>query len=302
MTWFGRLGVRTGVLVIAATWAVACSASGGPNAGHPARGRANPDRVEIGDPVLRVQRYFDQADRLASAEAVATEACFRRHGRTVRLPRGSVMHHIAGRLWPDEGYRRRWGYGFTDYDDLGDNLNPSSEAERLRVDRIAFGGDFDDMEWVMTPLGRSGVARHGCLADARRQIYGTLRDYLRAGAMAEDYAAEASAAMLQNRRYLQTEAAWVRCMADVGLHYQRPSEILKRFEAEHRRARGRPTRPSTREVATALADARCQRTARMPQVLTRELRRWVRDLPPEQSADLRRIARARAAALERIGP
>lgn len=122
-------------------------------------------------------RLMNLDPALAAAEQVLTQACVERHGLAIPLmpvhPQPRVS--ITGMAPFTQAEADRFGLALRIPNPEGVSLLNAAlryESERLKLVVLGSGS-----KRIQGPLG-SSTSASGCLADARRQIYGSVRTYL----------------------------------------------------------------------------------------------------------------------------
>lgn len=141
------------------------------------------------------------------------------------------------------------------------------ERERFS---LALGGDPDGpTAKIATPSGSRDVAATGCLADARKALFGTLENYMRYDQALEGSGPSALRKELaRDDSYPDAVASWQSCMTDAGAGFPTAFEAgvdygVSALRSEQSTRRDREAAPlSADEITqTATADADCQESS-----------------------------------------
>lgn len=209
--------------------------------------------------------------QLDTAEKRLTAACMKGHGfqypvveirgprQTVRSSPRSVRYAIvAGFGHPLAGWRvRRDGYGHQ----LDEPLSVKDEQPQLserQLDRYARLLDDAQGPQIRLRLGGWGIvgaSARGCVSDARRGLYGSVRNFLRVEYLWQGILSFRDAA-LQEPSVREAVADYRACISKEGYEVDNPAQALalarKTFQD------GMPRKVTMAERAMAMSDARCQ--------------------------------------------
>lgn len=223
---------------------------------------------------------------LDRAEQLLTERCMARHEQPYwpgRAPRPDDMKSV-GLVLDDVGWARRNGYG----DRLdraaelqrGKDRNTAylkglSSSERARWERTLFGPEDGPTTSVRLPMGgRTGTGLEGCLASARKELYGDLGEWFRASRTAQGLTPLYADKVTRDPRYTTAVGWWSRCMRDKGFSYRTPQQI--RDQLPDLNGSLSPDRAHRTQVRIAVAEATCARSTELADRV-RSLERSYRD-------------------------
>lgn len=163
-------------------------------------------------------------------------------------------------------------------------LVQSMSPARQRAYTVALFGGPGDMVTLDLPGGtRLSVSVAGCVAEARKSLYGDVRRYLRLQFLVENIGGDAVRRVLKDPRYARAVAAWRACMAGDGYRYREATDAHAAM-ADRR---------------TAVRDATCNRSARVA-VTGRQLHEEAATtLAAEREGDIQAYRELQATALRR---
>jgi hypothetical protein len=223
-----------------------------------------------------------------------------RKGHRIRFP-DAPSERIIGRVTPDLAFRREHGYGWVwlnhfrvEEDDI-----PTTRAGRAALAR-EFAGDESHTIELVGPAGRTGRGVEGCWGDARRAVFGTIRNSMRAGDFPSDYSAVIGREVAKDPDYIGAPMhRWSACMAKRGYRYKTLNDPYFNSKNSYDYADPKPTTTPKREIEVAVADGECQIEARLPQAALKVQTKHVDALPAKAKRDLEEIVVLRQQALKR---
>ncbi|GAA4685416.1 hypothetical protein [Streptomyces youssoufiensis] len=123
---------------------------------------------------------------------------------------------------------------------------------------------------ISAPVPGGGVTfmyGDGCNGKAQQRLYGDLRRWMVARLVVANLEPDINRRVLADRRVARADAAWSRCMNTAGHTFPNPAKArasaLRGGEGDgqqpHAQRAGETARPSRREIAIAVADARCDK-------------------------------------------
>jgi len=209
---------------------------------------------------------------LAAAESNAAVRCLRNMGFDSPPPDTPLGSTANIPVFIEESTARYMGYG--------EHISPRNPADQPAIERyedslppdqkVVFGKILDDWDGAepdqfVTPNGWViKAAREGCVAKARSETYGSIRNWLLLHGLPQDLNLTASDAYddLRVRAALDVYAS---CMKDKDYHLSYPDEA-RQLAQEHAESSIRGDEavrrePSPDEIAIAIADAQCQRAS-----------------------------------------
>jgi hypothetical protein len=295
--------------------AAGCAEPAGPPA--PAAAPAAAAAAERGRPARELTPREDR--QLFVAEETLVSRCMAGKGLTyaVSVPPGNSPPKTAPpEPWyglDDVASARARGYG------LGQRRPPSSPATaapdndpnarllarmspaRQQAYTEALYGD--PAQRITEPLGGGAtlfLSVTGCVADARRQLYGDVRAFLHAEFLVVNIRRAADRVVRADPGYQQALGRWRACMRRSGHAYDEPAAA---------RAAMADRRDRAMERAVAVADATCARQARLvatakrgyQDALTAQTRKLDAEIRAYRAARVQGLRVARAAGLLRPG-
>lgn len=144
-----------------------------------------------------------------------------------------------------------------------------------------------------------GAAAEGCVAEGRRAVYGSVRNYLQLFYFPQQIAAFGQAAV-DAPEVEDARSQYRACMRQAGFQVAGPSDAVDRAEQLFGGSRPPGSAPGDEERAMAVADARCRLMSRihdaLEAALVREASAWLNEHEGEilALADLQRAALSRA--------
>lgn len=247
----------------------------------------------------RPESFLAEERLLFNAERRFVEACMDRHGHHARAPLAH-SERIIGRLTPDLAFRRKHGYGWVWlYSAKLDEKLPKDKAGRRALARLYAGDESHSIE-VKGPVRTIGSGTEGCWGDARRAVYGTIRNSIRAGQLPGDYSWMIGQQVAKDPDYIGAPMRrWSACMAKRGYQYKTLNDPYFNSKNTYDYADPKPTKPPKREIEVAVADGECQIAAGLPQAALKVQTKHVDALPAKDKRDLEEIVVLRQQALKR---
>lgn len=272
-------------------------------------------RRTVERPAARVQRISPVAiaQRLVSllnppailgwAEEAAVAACVRRRGLPYDVgpyvPDIRAPVTLAGRPLSVR-YARRFGYGSSAA--VARGVKQGTRGESLGAEmRRALEPAGAPRVRVRLPGGYvASAARHGCIAEARRTVYGSVRDFLLVTYGPQIVRLRLLAHLeeaLQTPRVRQAAADYAACMARAGYRIRTP-RAASRIGA--RRFGGDPD-VSPAERRLAVADATCQEHSQVYGAISLALTDLGEDVLVRRGPFVERLVEVVRAAVSRAG-
>jgi hypothetical protein len=133
-----------------------------------------------------------------------------------------------------------------------------SPAEQARYVRALFG-PHSAYQKIHEPGGGSlSFPTKGCVAKGQRQLYGTPLTFQEVSVFPGDWLAQLGRKTTSEPAVVAKGKPWSRCVtAAIGIHFPTPDAIVERLKREYA-TEGATTAMHRREIAYAVADARCQ--------------------------------------------
>ena len=139
-------------------------------------------------------------------------------------------------------------------------LRTLSHDEREHWD-IAYFGDHADMTTVTLPNGATfSTSNTGCVADARIELYGSIRAHVEVTALANYMTGEVGSRVMADSSYQEALAGWQECMSELGYSVATPSDA---YTMALEAGITSPVNARVREIRIAVDDARCNLHARL---------------------------------------
>lgn len=230
-------------------------------------GCAQPQHERSGSPELS---GMTPERLLGYAEQALTGRCMRAHGFAYHIaPPPAGFGDDDGETGPfrygidDIGWAREHGFGApartgqtpSRSDANSRYVNGLRESERRRYLTAYFGEPGEHS--VETTVGdiTTGVSTTGCLARARKTLYGDPRTWFRPDVVAGNIGGLIRQRVTEDQRYLRAVRQWSGCMANRGISASDPGHLRERFD---RHSRGMAARTSANaERRWAIAEAEC---------------------------------------------
>lgn len=147
-------------------------------------------------------------------------------------------------------------------------LESLTPTERERWD-LAFSGHWENRITFKLPNGTEfSISGDGCLAEARRQIYGDLRKYMQLNVALMQIAPDVDRLVAADPAYNEALASWRRCMNEKGYDFENPGDAVGAAAALYESELD-PASAKAGEVRIAVADAQCGVESGVVRVATR---------------------------------
>jgi hypothetical protein len=195
--------------------------------------------------------------------------------------------------------RRRDGYGlFKSYSGKGQELPEAEQRVRqLPPDQQAayhkaLMGSADTRQAIQLPGGGEvGFPTTGCIAEARRRLFGDLLVWARVAHVPSALDSRISQQVGTNPTYVKAERAWRGCMKGKGYAYQHPGDGYPGLQARYEKE-GPSQRLRQQEIAIAVADAECARQAKIPAAVRTAKQHGAEELTEIEQQALRELTRS----------
>lgn len=212
-----------------------------------------PPAVPAGDRVAALHAIIAQPPILAAAEGTAVRDCLRRRGFDPPAPQWAANGTANIPVFVTEATARMEGYG-APADGAFARYSEGLPDDRRRAFEVAMVDLRSPREAFTTPDGWTvRTPRAGCLADARRLVYGSLADWLLAYAVPQDLN-DTAASIHTDAHVVPVLGQYGECMRVVGYRAPFPQDAVSQARAVHEAAKAR---------RIAIADARCQATTHL---------------------------------------
>jgi hypothetical protein len=252
-------------------------------------------------------------ERIDYAEQSLIGDCLRQHGfehRIVKLPEATATDD-ASVTEPflqgidDVDRAAKQGFRFFDGDeDVQPAPDPNvryvrglSESDQRKY-TVAYFGNSEKHNVETTVAGvTTRTSTTGCLAEARKQLYGSLEAWFRPSVVEGNVGNLARERAAADPRYLRVVRAWSDCLRERGIATSSPSDLHDRFDV---RSAGMPRRSAEKlERRWAVAEAQCARRVELTKVARDVERRHQRAQRAKYRTELERYDQLQAAAADR---
>ncbi|WP_432134884.1 MULTISPECIES: hypothetical protein [unclassified Streptomyces] len=266
--------------------------------------RTPTDRTPAGAPLSAAQKAT-----LHRAEERLVHRCMQDQGWTYREqpPDAQAEAEGAGRSFPylvdDVAWAKKYGYGdaFTPNPGTGpdgktDAPSRTAQGAPARPSAAwtrALYGTGRQVSVELPGGGRLSTSDRGCLASARKTLYGDLERWFPARRITDNIDVFVRQRVRDDRAFTDAVAAWSRCARTHGHDVGSPGELREELD---RRVTGRtPAEARALEVATAVVEATCARSSGMARTVREREAYWrprLRAQFREELDDLVRLERA----------
>jgi hypothetical protein len=162
---------------------------------------------------------------------------------------------------------------------------------------VAYFGDHSDMTTLTLPNGATfSTSNTGCVAQARTELYGSIRAHVELTALANFMTGEIGSRVIADSSYQEALARWQECMSEVGYPVATPSDA---YTMALEAGVTTPANARVREIRIALDDARCNVQARLTETAKALERKHSNDLAEENEARVVATQEVQQHALER---
>ncbi|MCT9144673.1 hypothetical protein [Streptomyces violarus] len=264
---------------------------------------------------LRDLTYVEET-RLSDAEQRIVQLCMEHHGFRYGQRERLTMEEErpVGYVQDDVAWAREHGYGsrIREKADRARREDPNYRyraqlsATRGTAYDIALDGGRDAKQLSVDVPGGGTIRKRvgGCLAEAQTKLYGEMRTWFRADAVAGNLRPLYVSDLLKDKQFTAAVEAWARCMRQSGHAYTDPAEAR---DGVGKWAMSRPRAEAFRfETRVAVADAQCARETSLKATGTAREAHYVDRLRDRYGADLDTYQRLRMRALGRaekiVGP
>ena len=206
---------------------------------------------------------------------------------------------------------RREGYGLTELsyieeEHAGDSSDLNSEiyrslsmAEQHRYDDVLWGSPDTVISVEVDDELAVSNSGDGCVADARRTLYGDLTTWLRLEYIALNVLSEASIRVQEDREVITAQAEWSDCMTRSGYAFDEVGDAVNYAVAAYDRLVSQdPGAAFDAEMTVAVADAACRVESEYDHALVAAQHRAAAQSVTERQADLLAAQELRARAAE----
>ena len=243
---------------------------------------------------------------LLSAEQRIRAECVRAKGfRYIEEPAALLtQNHDAG--LPDVSRRQRVGYGL--YDSVTSKGNagvaPQNDAyvrslpasQQTTYLQVLFGNERKDLT---LPDGTSvSYPTTGCVAEARARLYGSSVVWAEVSHIPQSLNSRLSRDLLKSPEYSRALDGWSLCMRRAGFTVQTPGDAEQQLASAYAHS-GATSELHRREIATAVADAKCALALRLTDEALTIKYSLFKDLPASATQQLPSLLALRNVAIQR---
>ncbi|WP_158885968.1 hypothetical protein [Amycolatopsis anabasis] len=210
-----------------------------------------------------------EQELLARGEERLVRHCMSRQGfvyhEVAPLPaENGEEHRVFPYVVDDVSWARKYGYGAVRSAQPGGQppVPGPNEAyvnslppERQRVYTVTLQGQGGQLSVPLPHGARISASDRGCLAEARRSLYGDLPRWFRAKNIAQRVAKFVQDEVRADARYQQAVRDWAACIRRSGRDVADPKQLHK--ELAHRTRQLDKVAAKSLEVETAVAEATC---------------------------------------------
>lgn len=250
----------------------------------------------------------DEHRLLSYAEGTLASRCMAKRGlRYVALMAPRDDRRRAKWGTDDVSYARKEGYGVKKVstvdrfvrDDPNAKLNLAPDQQRT-WDEAFFGTDATRIRVTLPDGDQYEAPGTGCLAEARKQLYGDLQQQTRLFYYMQALRLAAANKVKADPAYLAAVDRWRSCMRSRGYSYPFPLKAIEDATLAYERAgpNGR-ARAHAREIQIAVADATCGKQSRVVAIATDRERLYQAQVISEQEGDVLAFQEMSATALQR---
>jgi hypothetical protein len=192
------------------------------------------------------------------------------------------------------------GTGAPVQDHPNTRLVQSMSPARQRAYAVALFGEARDMVTLHLPDGvQLSVSVAGCVAEARRALYGNVQRYLRLEYMVQNAGGEVVRRVLKDSRYARAVTAWRACMAGQGYRYEEATDAYAAMASRYDQRAGARAEVRRQERQLAVTDATCNRSARVAATGRRLHEEVAAIVAAQREGDVLAYRELQATALER---
>jgi hypothetical protein len=249
----------------------------------------------------------DEKAVLHRAEERLIHRCMQEHGwRYTEVPPPVPASERTGddRSFPylvdDVAWAKKYGYGALFSAAAEANTQVTGPTDGLSSRQVA--------EWTRTLYGtgrqvsldlpsggRLSTSDRGCLAAARKVLYGDLVPWFRAKRTTDDIEVLVRRRVRDDRRYDTAMTSWRRCARVHGHDVRSPGEL--RDTIFRRPGSGSAPTSQAREISTAVVEATCAQTSGLSRAVRQLEAHWRPKVRGEFRTELDELARLERAAL-----
>jgi hypothetical protein len=227
-------------------------------------------------PVIRGALSQRDVDTVDLAQQLLIQACLKQRGfhyvpfgtggtRPVDAAESPYQQSVA--------QARARGFGGSDTTSHLDAAEPPNEntryvaslssSERARYQQTLFGNPGDKIGRRLSDGTVLNTPRHGCLANAYEEIYGTLQSYLQYSGFSFDVLRTASTQTDKDPKYQAAQHTWIGCIRSKGYRATTPPELAQQALAPYAKRGTNKAAARRREITMAVAAAECDAAAHL---------------------------------------
>jgi hypothetical protein len=237
----------------------------------------------------------DEERLLSYAEATLASRCMAKRGLKY-VARMAPRDDRRRAKWgtEDVAYARKHGYGVElassvdkfVREDPNANLGLSPDQQRT-WEEAYFGTDSTRIRVTLPDGDQYEAPGTGCLAEARKELYGDLQQQTRLFYYMQALRLDAANMVKADPAYLAAVDRWRRCMQSRGYSYPNPLGAIEDATLSYRRfgPKGH-ARARTREIQIAVADATCGKQSKLVAVATEKERLYQSQVMQEHEGDV----------------
>lgn len=183
----------------------------------------------------------------------------------------------------DVAWARKHGYGVVEEGRPTANPNTAQfeklSAARKQAWQKMLVGEGARVSVTLPDGPRYSISGEGCIADARRALFGDLARWYRASKLTEDLPTLVQRAVRDDPRYDAAMADWAGCMRRQGHQVSTPVELRDEHFSRARTMKRVVARAA--EIRTAVAEARCAQSTSLSRVIQTIEPEYERDVHAE---------------------
>lgn len=193
----------------------------------------------------------------------------------------------------DVRYAQAHGYGILDGTGQSSSYDPKADPnsryysslsgpEQKQYDLVMDGPQSQRLS-LRAPSGAEfSIPGRGCLANAWKEIYGSLETYFRLSVAGNQIEPQADKLVVADPAYVKAEAAWQQCMRSKNYNFQDAGDAYDAAEEAVRDAANKVSGKAA-EVKIAVADAECGQQSRIVQTGNELLQKYWKQVEAKES-------------------
>ncbi|MBW3086905.1 hypothetical protein KEM60_03134 [Austwickia sp. TVS 96-490-7B] len=208
-------------------------------------------------------------EEVSNLETLIAKKCMKdAHYKVFPSPIKAIPDVVPeGTLSLTEGEAKKNGYrlsevtGNPEKDDDDGNLEwENSTQEYKKKYSVAYFGDDASSVSYSSPQGETSISTTGCLAEARKTLYGDLERMLRLGWIeSNELKPLVGKKVSADPDLADVHKKWSSCMKEKNFQYGEPAQARKAVVSLYEK--GEREKAKSQEMETALADAQCQQVS-----------------------------------------